>query len=229
MIPGCKNKECDNFKGRMTPVDDSTDIFECKVCGVRVETCQRTYASTAAKAETLGTEAAIRRGRWKCIKQLYHFTDRANLQLISKHGGLWSLAALEKRDVCVPKPGGNDWSHVADHVKGLDSFVHLCFTDKHPMEYVAKEEGRIIDPVYLSINPTVMQTDGVRVTLDVSNKKDQPILTPDEAIDYFDFEVLCKRMDWHDPEIQARWQAVRKYEFLVPNHVPMKYIRIPNG
>lgn len=81
--------------------------------------------------------------RLKRIPVLYHFTDRRNLELIRKLGGLYPLAELRRRDVAVPAPGGNEWSWDANGIKGFDEYVHLCFRATHPMEFVARAEGRI--------------------------------------------------------------------------------------
>jgi hypothetical protein len=63
----------------------------------------------------------------KRIPFLYHFTDRRNLDLIRKLGGLYPLAELQRRGITVPAPGGNEWSWDANGIKGFDEYVHLCF------------------------------------------------------------------------------------------------------
>ncbi len=167
---------------------------------------------------------------WRSVGQLYHFTDRANLPFIRAHGGLWSLERLGKMEVTVPRPGGNEWSQDADVRKGMDGYVHLCFTDGHPMEYLACQEGRITTPIYLYIDRSVLDVDGVRFSSGVSNQSGIPILSLDEATEVMDFEVLCTHTNWKDPKIQARRQKVEKYEILVPDHVPLGLIRnMPNG
>src|SRR5271155_2825028 len=104
------------------------------------------------------------------ITLLYHFTDRRNLPLIRELGGLYPLAKLKKKDVEVPAPGGNQWSHDADEMKGVDQYVHLCFRGNHPMEYLARQDGRIGDTIFLQIHPEVLQWEGVKFTHGVSNK-----------------------------------------------------------
>src|SRR6202050_5944028 len=91
------------------------------------------------------------------VTSFYHFTDRRNLPMIKEHGGLYSLAMLSKMKIEVPAPGGNEWSHAADGRIGLDRYVHLCFRNTHPMEYVARQDGRIADSVYLRIHPDVLK------------------------------------------------------------------------
>jgi hypothetical protein len=130
----------------------------------------------------------------------------------------------------IPAPGGNDWSHDADKMKGLDQFVHLCFRPNHPMEYVGRQDGRIANPVYLQIHPDILKIKGIMFTADVSNKSGVEAISLAKALDVIDFKVLYTRTDWTDADVQLRLRQAEKYELLVPNHVPMKYIRnLPNG
>src|SRR5687767_3527238 len=76
--------------------------------------------------------------------RFYHFTDGKNLPSIQKHG-LLSMQELRRRNIQVPAPGGNEWSQDADIECGMDAYVHLTFIPNHPMEYPAKQEGRITD------------------------------------------------------------------------------------
>src|SRR3954470_14809416 len=73
--------------------------------------------------------------RGKCF---YHFTDTRNIASIKSQGGLFSLRQLRQRGILPTAPGGNQWSHEADERLGLDSYVHLCFLDQHPMEWRVK-------------------------------------------------------------------------------------------
>lgn len=104
----------------------------------------------------------------KRITQLYHFTDRRNLRLIRKHGGLYPMSKLKKKGIAVPAPGGNQWSQDADGLKGMADYVHLCFRPNHPMEFRARADGRTEDSIFLEIHPDVMYWKGVRFTSDVS-------------------------------------------------------------
>jgi hypothetical protein len=40
----------------------------------------------------------------KHIPVLYHFTDRRNLELIRKLGGLYQLAEMRRKGIAVPAP-----------------------------------------------------------------------------------------------------------------------------
>ncbi|WP_017326246.1 DarT ssDNA thymidine ADP-ribosyltransferase family protein [Synechococcus sp. PCC 7336] len=155
---------------------------------------------------------------------IWHFTDRSNLALIQEHHGLLSLGEARRRGVAIPVPGGNEWSHDADKLKGVDEYVHLAFVDDHPMLFRAKQEGRIPDPVWLKIKSSILLEEGVRYCSDVSNKSGVPILNAYEAKDQIDFDVLFTYMDWRDPDIQARRQAAIKSEILIPIFIPIEQI-----
>lgn len=161
---------------------------------------------------------------------LYHFTDRRNLPLIRQVGGLCPLAELIGKKVQIPAPGGNDWSHDADNMKGLDKYVHLCFRPKHPMEYVARKEGRIGETIFLQISREVLHWEGVRFTQDVSNKGGVESHPIEAARSMIDFDVLYTRMDWRDGNIRQRLSQAEKCEVLVPDCIPLELIlNFPNG
>ncbi|WP_156394377.1 DarT ssDNA thymidine ADP-ribosyltransferase family protein [Mesorhizobium sp. Root172] len=159
------------------------------------------------------------------VPLLYHFTDRRNLPVIKEMGGLYPLAQLDQKKVKVPAPGGNEWSRDADALKGMGNYVHLCFRSTHPMEYVARQDGRITDTIFLQIHPSVMQFMGVRFTNDVANKAGVESVAIGEAEPLIDFEILYTRTDWKDPAIKARLTQAEKYEVLVPHVIPLGLIR----
>ncbi|MEP1208646.1 MAG: DarT ssDNA thymidine ADP-ribosyltransferase family protein [Rhizobiaceae bacterium] len=158
------------------------------------------------------------------ISHLYHFTDRRNLDSIKSLGGLFPYSILVERGINIPAPGGNEWSHDADAMNGVDGDIHLCFRNNHPMEHVARQEGRLGDTIFLRINASVLQWTGVRFTSDVANKADVVATPIADAESIIDFEVLYTRTDWNDPQISARLQNAEKYEVLVPHVIPLDMI-----
>jgi hypothetical protein len=97
-------------------------------------------------------------------QRFFHFTDKRNRESIGKHG-LLSTAELRRRKLFDGvKAGGDAISQASDHAKGTDEFVCLCFTDSHPMGYVAQNDERKLDPVYLQIDPEVVKAEGVMIT-----------------------------------------------------------------
>jgi hypothetical protein len=164
------------------------------------------------------------------INVLFHFTDRRNLVSIRQHGGLWALAEMKRRGIEIPAPGGNQLSHDLDSTRRLDEYVHLCFRWTHPMEHVARADGRITDSIFLNVHPEVLQWDGVRFTPDVSNKSGVQVHPIEEAANLIDFEVLYSWTDWRDPAVQGRLSQAEKCEILVPRFIPLDLIRnFPNG
>lgn len=164
------------------------------------------------------------------IGSLYHFTDTRNLISIRDRGGLYSWHRLQEMGVGVDVPGGNDWSHDADALKGLDNYVHLCLRANHPMEFVAKQEGRIQNSIFLNIDRAVLDFDGVLFTEDVSNKRGVETRTLDEAEDLIDFPVIGGNIDYQDQNQLARLRQVEKCEILVPDFIPIELIRnLRNG
>src|SRR6266849_1318077 len=143
------------------------------------------------------------------ITALYHFTDRRNLPTIRKYG-LYSFAKLKKKGIEIPAPGGNEWSKEADANRGMDRYVHLCFRANHPMEYLARMDGRIQDSIFLEIHPHVLQLEGVMFSPGVSNKAGVEIVPITEAHKLIDFEVLYTRTNWRDAEIKQRLQQAEK-------------------
>jgi hypothetical protein len=159
------------------------------------------------------------------IPRLYHFTDRRNLDLIREHGGLHPLTYLVGKGVIIPAPGGNQWSQDADELKGMGRYVHLCFRSNHPMEHLARQEGRLGDTIFLEIHPSVMAFEGVKFTPDVSNKAAVEAVPIAEAAALIDFQVLYTRTDWRDPAIMTRLKQAEKCEILVPCCIPLTHIR----
>lgn len=133
---------------------------------------------------------------------------------------MYSSATLENMGITVPAPGGNEWSHDADGLKGMDRYVHLCFRNTHPMEFRARQEGRIVDSIFLQVHADVLQWDGVLYTPDVSNKSGVAAYTIQQAREMIDFEVLYTRTDWKDPAIQQRLLQAEKCEVARSNFHP---------
>lgn len=158
------------------------------------------------------------------IDVIWHFTDESNIDSIKGNGGLLALGELHRRGVSVPTPGGNQWSHDADKYKGVHEYVHAALLDDHPMLYAAKQDARIIKPVWLKIDASIILVDDVRFTNDVSNKAGVELLTAGQAREQIDFEVLFTYMDWKNTDVQARRRAALKSEVLIPRHIPLHKI-----
>lgn len=158
------------------------------------------------------------------IRRFHHFTERANLPSIKRHG-LLSLAEIARLQIPHVSFSSSPESRSVDSHYGLDDFVRLAFVDQHPMEYVARKEGRIKDSVFLSVDASVLQQDGIRIAGGVAYGHGVPVYKLTEACDALDFDVLYFRSDWKDPAIKARLMAARKYEVLIPKRIAPDLIR----
>jgi hypothetical protein len=152
----------------------------------------------------------------------YHFTDDRNLASIRDHGIL-SMRELGRRGI-VPITGGNQWSLDADRRSGMDEYAHLCFLRQHPMEWSARQDGRIERSRFLRIDPDVLTLPGVMITDQVSNKSGAVPKPANDMIPSLDFKVMYTRTDWKDPQIKERRQRAKLYEILVPTRVPPAFI-----
>jgi hypothetical protein len=140
-------------------------------------------------------------------------------------GGLFSMSKLRQSRSQILAPGGNEWSQDADVRFGLDVYVHLCLMSEHPMEFLARQEGRIQQSIFLQISPEILGIDGVKFAPGVANRSGMPLLSLAEACEQMDLEVVYDRTDWKDPEVQRRRKEAKKYEILVPDLIPLKFIQ----
>lgn len=165
------------------------------------------------------------------IRFLYHFTDQRNLASIRDMGGLYSTAKLRRKGITAFHPGGNEISLDADHRFGMDKYVHLSFNTNHPLEYLARTDGRIQRTAWLYVKADILEVDGVLFCPGVSNRSGMEPIPISDAASLIDFEVLYTRTDWNDPAIYARRQAAERCEILVPNKIPFQFFSeyFPHG
>ncbi len=159
------------------------------------------------------------RGRY-----LFHFTDTRNLDSIREAGGLFSLRELQTRQILPVAPGGNQVSVSTAEKSGLDDFVSLCFFNKHPMEWVARSDGRLKETRFLTVDPKVLLIDGVKFCDGISNRSNATLLSGAEALAVFDLDAMTKRLEYKVPEQLDRRRKIEKYEVLVPKHIPLKFL-----
>ena len=155
------------------------------------------------------------------IKKLFHFTDRENLQSIINNGGLYSWADCEEKGITIAKPGGGNPSRKLDKKHGLEHYVRLSFTKRHPMMFVAKDDGRINDPVILEINPEILYEEDTLFSDKNAASNDAHVggTLDDFKKIHFKSVKASKHFDLEESE-QPYFQA----EILVKNFVPLKYI-----
>lgn len=155
------------------------------------------------------------------IKKLYHFTDRENLQSIINNGGLYSWADCEEKGITIAKPGGGNPSRKLDKKHGLEHYVRLSFTKRHPMMFVAKDDGRINNPVILEINPEILFEENTLFSDKNAASNDAHVggTLDDFKKIHFKSVKASKHFDLEESE-QPYFQA----EILVKNFVPLSYI-----
>jgi hypothetical protein len=135
------------------------------------------------------------------------------------------VSELTSRGIIPVAPGGNEWSYDADAIKGVDEYVHLCLFDSHPMEYRAKQDGRILISIFLEVSTDVLFIPEVVITDDVANKRGVELLDFESAADRLDWPIITQRLDWNDPDVKERRKVAKKYEVLVPDAIPTHLIR----
>ena len=166
------------------------------------------------------------------VPYLYHFTDRRNLPTILQFGGLWSTAKLREGN-CTFVPGGNEQSITLDQRFGMDVYVHLCWAGGHPMAWHIRQRDPNAQLIYLQIDRAVLSLPNVRFSPGVANAVDMPTYSLQEAVEgeMIDFEALYGNIgSWSEPGPQARRKRAELAEILIPDHVPINFIRnMPNG
>jgi hypothetical protein len=158
----------------------------------------------------------------KNINTLYHFTDRANLQSIKRHGALYSWHYCVSNDIEIPMPGGDDLSRSLDRRYNLQNFVRISFTRNHPMMYIALNQNRINNPVILEIDPEVVLWKNAKYANKNATRNDVSIGS--EIDDFkkirFDIVKLNKHFDLDDAD-KPYFQA----EILILEKIPVEFIK----
>ncbi|MCZ2222617.1 MAG: DUF4433 domain-containing protein [Chitinophagales bacterium] len=156
------------------------------------------------------------------IIHLYHFTDLSNIESIKKYGGLYSWFYCDKNNVCISKPGGNLVSREFDKRKNLENFVRLSFCENHPMLFVAKNDGRISNPIILKCDTEIILYKNTLFSNCNANKTEAIINESFELFRNLRFDIFKKKyFDINkDNTLKSYYQA----EVLVAEHLPIKYI-----
>jgi ssDNA thymidine ADP-ribosyltransferase, DarT len=166
------------------------------------------------------------------IPCLYHFTDARNLPLIRTLGGLWSTARLREQAQEF-FPGGNPWSLEQDQRFGMDAYVHLCWATGHPMVWHIRQRDATVRMIYLQIDRAILFEPNVRFSPGVANSVNMVTHSVQEAVDceMIDYDALYGNIGaLGEAGPQARRQKAERSEILVPDCVPIRYIRnLPNG
>ena len=144
------------------------------------------------------------------IKQMFHFTDARNLAVIKEHGGILSSKLLREKGIDVHS-GGNQLSIDQDLRTGMDVYVHLCWDYGHPMAHNIRQRDGKPKVVYLKIDRSILERDGVLFSRDVANSNNaRPLVTVREACEggMIDYDAINNkigsRLIWET--MTAAWQ-----------------------
>jgi|GEM_PF-4196392 len=157
------------------------------------------------------------------IKCFYHFTDTRNLDSIKQHGLLTS-AELCERGITPVARGGDEQSHESDKEDGLDSYIHLCLFNYHPMAHKARAEKRIAETEFLKISTSVLNQYGIVFTPGMANKNGMPRLTLANANENMYLRFAYSKISQNETSIQYGFRETKKYELLIPNEIEAQYI-----
>lgn len=156
--------------------------------------------------------------RVNSIRCLYHFTDKSNLPLIIKHGGLYSWGELENKNIKPNKVGGNELSRSLDMRKGLKDYVRLSFTKELPMRHVAQRDGRINDIIFIEIDPEVIFWQETLFSDKNATSNDARVGKGFNDFKLIDLDLI-RSGSWANKQQKALFQA----EVMVKRFVPQKY------
>ncbi len=164
------------------------------------------------------------------ITRLFHFTAETNLPNIRAHGGIYATALLREMGIEFT-PGGNDLSLRLDAEGGMDQYVHLCWDYGHPMEWYVSNRG--IRVKYLEIDRSILYEPTARFCPGVANANGMCTHTVPEAVEggMIDYDAINRRIgSLREPDNQERRKQAERTEILIPDFVPMRFIRnFPNG
>lgn len=115
----------------------------------------------------------------------------------------------------------------------MDAYVHLCWATGHPMEWHIRQRDTAVRMIYLQINTAILFEPNVRFSPGVANAVNMATHSVQEAMDgnMIDYDAFYGNIgSLREAGPQARRQKAEKSEILVPDCVPIRFIRnLPNG
>lgn len=157
------------------------------------------------------------------ITSIYHFTDEANLQTIEKYG-LQSLKNILKLDIDVKHFGAEELSHILDERRGLDKYVHLSFIKDHPMYYIARSRGNLINPVWIELDSSILYEESTLFCDKVANQNGAEIFSIDNILEKIDLDILFDDRKLYGEEWKLR-KEIRKAEIMALNSISIDKIK----
>ena len=155
------------------------------------------------------------------VMTLYHFTDRANIASIIRYGGLYSWYYCSKNDIIIPYPGGDGVSRREDMLYDLQDYVRLSFCNDHPMKYVARNQGRIQNPVILTISLDVCYFQETRFADMNATRRGHRQGKNLENLQSVHFNTVRQRSHF---DLEEAEKPYFQAEVLVKTWIPLEYI-----
>ena len=153
----------------------------------------------------------------KGIYRLYHFTDRRNLDSILKEG-LFSWSYLDRNSKFYVS-GGDNWSHQADELRGLQNYVRLSFCDDHPMAWRLHNDGHRL--VLIEIDVNVLLNSSVKFS-DMNATKSYSSIG--QGLDFVRNNINLSATQQHYVSRNSPLFDAHQSEVLIDTHISQRYI-----
>lgn len=157
------------------------------------------------------------------ITKLYHFTDEKNLPSIIKNGGLYSWWYCECNGIVIPAPGGNDLSRDLDSRDNLENHVRLNFNNSPPMLHILKAKGRIVNPLILEIDPSVIYWETTKFSNE--NATHNGAFVGSNLSDFNKIDLNLAKQKYKSYEHTDMQKRLNQAEVMVEEHIPIKFIK----
>lgn len=155
------------------------------------------------------------------ISILYHFTDISNITSIKRNGGLYSWSYCDKKSIIINKPGGGTLSRDLDRRYNLQDYVRLSFTRNHPMMYVARNEGRIPNPIVLKVSTEVVYWINTMYSDMNATKTGHSVGSSIEYLHNIHFDTVRQNNHFDLSDTEKKYYQA---EILVKTWIPIEYI-----
>ena len=147
---------------------------------------------------------------------LFHYTHENNIESIEQKGSvIYSSSQLISNGV-NPSFITDSNSRNIDYRLGYNNYVFLTFSHSHPMIYKKEQEG--VPLIYYSIDVSILDIPGVKITDRIATDNNVNIYTPEQAIETLDIKSCNDKV----PKFTDDWYNVRKFEILIPSYIDLK-------
>lgn len=149
------------------------------------------------------------------LYQLVHVTDYGNIELIKRHGGIFSKQAMSEYGIRPGKYASSELSWELDKRNNLWDHIHVSI-QKSPMMYVSA-----INPVTLLIDSRFIFAHETRFS--DKNSADNGAIIGSAFEDFARINFQIAKGRWGTEYEKKLFQA----EILVKHHIPIEFITFP--